>query len=48
MNRKGLRDTDVQARGFIFFPGEAKNAVELRLHIKEVDTGKVHSLIMKL
>jgi len=48
MNRKGLRDTDVHARGFIFFPGEAKKAVKLRLHIKEVDTGKIHSLIIKL
>ncbi|MBW2672611.1 MAG: hypothetical protein JRD89_04235 [Deltaproteobacteria bacterium] len=35
------------SHGFIFFPGEAKEqAKELRLTIKEVDTGVVHSLIM--
>lgn len=36
------------AHGFIFFPGEAKKAVELRLQIKEADTGKTYSLIMKI
>lgn len=36
------------SHGFIFFPGEAKEqAQELRLAIKETDTGAVHSLIMK-
>jgi len=35
------------SHGFIFFPGEAKEqARELRLTIREVDTGAVHSLIM--
>ncbi|MDD5723307.1 MAG: hypothetical protein PHY29_06155 [Syntrophales bacterium] len=35
------------SHGFIFFPGEAKEqAKELRLTIREVDTGVVHSLIM--
>jgi hypothetical protein len=36
------------AHGFIFFPGESKKAVELRLQIKEADTGKSYPLIMKL
>ena len=36
------------AQGFIFFPGEAKKAVDLRLQIKEADTGKSYSLIMKI
>lgn len=35
------------AHGFIFFPGEAKKAKELRLRIKETDTGKAYPLIMK-
>lgn len=36
------------SHGFIFFPGEAKEEPrELRLALKEVDTGVVHSLIMK-
>jgi len=35
------------AHGFIFFPGEAKKAKELRLQLKAVDTGKVYSLILK-
>jgi len=35
------------AHGFIFFPGESKSATELRLTIREADTGKTHTLIMK-
>jgi hypothetical protein len=35
------------AHGFIFFPGEAKKAKELRLQIKEADTGRQYTLIMK-
>ncbi|MFB3924697.1 MAG: hypothetical protein ACE14T_01465 [Syntrophales bacterium] len=35
------------AYGFIFFPGESKKAKELRLRVREVDTGKVHSLVLK-
>jgi len=36
------------AYGFIFFPGEAAQAKELRLRIREVDSGKSHSVIMKV
>ena len=36
------------SHGFIFFPGEAKEqAKELRLTVKEVDTGVTHSFIMR-
>lgn len=36
------------SHGFIFFPGEAKEEPrELRLALRETDTGVVHSLIMK-
>jgi hypothetical protein len=45
---KGLRNTDVQARGLIFFPGEAKRARELGLQIKKAETGKIHTHIMIL
>lgn len=34
------------AHGFIFFPGEAKAAKELRLQLKELETGKAHSLAL--
>jgi hypothetical protein len=34
------------AYGFVFFPGESAKAKELRILVKEVDTGVIHSLIM--
>jgi hypothetical protein len=34
------------SHGFIFFPGEAKSAKELRLRIKEADTGRSYGLIL--
>jgi len=34
------------SHGFIFFPGEAVKASELRLSLKEIDTGIQHTLIM--
>jgi hypothetical protein len=34
------------AYGFVFFPGEASKAKELRLTVREADTGRFHSLIM--
>lgn len=36
------------AHGFIFFPGEAKGAAELRLQLRVVDTGEIHSLRLAL
>ncbi len=32
------------AHGFLFFPGEANSAHQLRLQLKEKDTGKIHVL----
>ncbi len=39
---------DNLANGFIFFPGEAPSARELRLQYREIETGKVHSVVMRL
>ena len=39
---------DFLANGFLFFPGEAQSAKELRLMIMERETGRVHSIIMAL
>jgi hypothetical protein len=35
------------AHGFIFFPAEAAEAKELRLVIREIDTGTIHNLRLK-
>jgi len=52
LEKRSLENRSVRAgeiaHGFIFFPAEAKKPVELRLQIREADTKKVHSLIMKL
>ena len=39
---------DSLANGFIFFPGEAASARELRLQYREKETGAVHSVNLKL
>lgn len=36
------------AYGFVFFPGEAAKSQELRLQLREVDTGRVHALVFGL
>ena len=36
------------ARGFIFFPGEAESAKELRLQLRELETAEIHSLKFSL
>ncbi|MDK2847024.1 MAG: hypothetical protein PWP34_377 [Desulfuromonadales bacterium] len=36
------------AHGFLFFPGEAMSAAQLRLQIREVGTGRIHTVIMSL
>lgn len=52
LNRKSLENKAVNpqnlAHGFIFFPGEAPSAKQLRLQLIEVDTGKVHLLKFNL
>jgi hypothetical protein len=51
LREKSLRNKPVEpknlAYGFLFFPGEAKTAKNLRLQIRETDTGKVHVLNLK-
>lgn len=52
LGKRSLENRSVRAgeiaNGFVFFPGESKKPVELRLQIREADTKKVYSLIMKL
>jgi len=52
LNRKSLENKAVNPRnlahGFIFFPGEAPSAKQLRLQLIEVDTGQVHLLKFNL
>jgi hypothetical protein len=46
LKRKAIPPQQV-AHGFIFFPGEAKHAREIRLLLKAVDTGKTYPLNLK-
>jgi hypothetical protein len=51
LNRKSLGNKPISkglAYGFLFFPGEAKSAKELRMQLMETDTGKLHVLKLKL
>lgn len=52
LRRKSLRNKEVDPKsltfGFLFFPGEAASAKELRLQLKEVDTGVVHVVRLNL
>ena len=52
LKRKTLQSKPIDPRslsfGFLFFPGEAPTAKELRLQLKEADTGQIHLLKMKL
>lgn len=36
------------ARGFLFFPGEAPSAGQLRLQFRESDTGQLHTVMLPL
>ncbi len=49
---KELKNRSVEpgsmGRGFLFFPGEATSAKQLRLQVKEVGSGKVHTLFLPL
>jgi hypothetical protein len=46
LKRKAIPPRQV-AHGFIFFPGEAKNAREIRLFLKAMDTGQTYPLSLK-
>ncbi len=35
-------------RGFLFFPGEAKSASQLRLQVEAIRSGKLYTLIINL
>jgi hypothetical protein len=45
LENRAVRPGEI-AYGFVFFPGEAAKPKELRLHIRETDTGVRHALIM--
>jgi hypothetical protein len=51
LNRKSLENKavnpDTLGYGFLFFPGEARSAKQLRLQLVETDTHKVHVLQLK-
>lgn len=50
LREKSLENKPIEPKdlafGFLFFPGEAGSAKNLRLQIRETDTGKVHVLNM--
>ncbi|MBW2054810.1 MAG: hypothetical protein JRI29_03780 [Deltaproteobacteria bacterium] len=52
LREKSLQNTAVApkslAHGFLFFPGEAKSAKQLRLQLIESDSGRVHVLKLAL
>jgi hypothetical protein len=52
IRNKGLEGktipSDSIASGFLFFPAEADTARELRMQLRERETGKVHSVTLKL
>ena len=52
LNKRSLQNRAIKpmeiAYGFIFFPGEAKAAKELRIQVKDNATGQVYPLSMKL
>lgn len=49
---KTLENRDIKpgvlGRGFLFFPGEAPGAGQLRLQLKNVDTGELHTATLAL
>ena len=52
MREKGLEGKTIPrnylAQGFLFFPGEAASAKELRLQYREIETGVVHRMVIRL
>lgn len=47
LENRAVKPTEL-AYGFIFFPGEAKKARDLRLQVRETDTGKTYVLSLPL
>lgn len=47
LDNKPIR-SGVLGRGFLFYPGEAPSARQLRLQLKELETGKLHNVTMLL
>jgi hypothetical protein len=49
---KGLEgktiSSDYLAQGFLFFPGEATSARELRFQYREIESGVIHSVVINL
>lgn len=52
LRRKSLQNRAIEPKsltfGFLFFPGEAKGAKELRLQLKELNTGVAHVIKLNL
>jgi len=51
LEKKSLENKPISrglAYGFIFFPGEAKSARQLRMQLTETDTGAIHPLKLSL
>ena len=52
VREKGLEGKTIPrnylAQGFLFFPGEAASAKELRLQYREIETGVVHRMVIRL
>ena len=41
LERRAVAPQEI-AHGFVFFPGEARKAQELRLRLREADTGRIY------
>jgi hypothetical protein len=52
IREKGLEGKTIPpgalAHGFVFFPGEAESAREIRLQLRERESGNIHNVILKL
>jgi len=46
LEKRAVKPQEI-AHGFIFFPGEAKKAKELRLQLRAIDTGRIYTLTLK-
>ncbi|MBN2126453.1 MAG: hypothetical protein JW821_19280 [Deltaproteobacteria bacterium] len=52
LKEKSLENRSVEPQsitfGFLFFPGEARSAKQLRLQLRETDTNRIHSVRLEL